>query len=382
MDLRSSVNGNKIFSKDDNILLVPSKFNDDEIQNIFFEYLASAKSLDYEFRSYLKDKLQQETISTTLYETYYKANVNYDIELEVKLNSGVNVEIIKSNLSKLISSNFPALTNKSDETFNESKQEVSLRIQNASIKEYYQDPSIKEIVSVYEQNDQLEVVNVSNLRVIGLTLNKYQLLKRVKKDIIKQVKQIIKNNFHSYDYKITKVKLSNFKFNQITYVLIPHTRYLIDAKYYVLINRVNGKVYLDYSNLNLSGEVKFRMLELMNYDKFNTNMMFLFFALLVSSVLFYPLMWVTRLIEIDLNIFLGLGISFAIGIIFGFYRSLKYSLANKLSLQEMARIYEKGEYEVIRSKKRDRKFMLITGNIVMAVIAVILIVLTFTNFNS
>ncbi|HHU29018.1 TPA: hypothetical protein GXZ54_07705 [bacterium] len=382
MDLRSSVNGNKIFSKDDNILLVPSKFNDDEIQNIFFEYLASAKSLDYEFRSYLKDKLQQETISTTLYETYYKANVNYDIELEVKLNSGVNVEIIKSNLSKLISSNFPALTNKSDETFNESKQEVSLRIQNASIKEYYQDPSIKEIVSVYEQNDQLEVVNVSNLRVIGLTLNKYQLLKRVKKDIIKQVKQIIKNNFHSYDYKITKVKLSNFKFNQITYVLIPYTRYLIDAKYYVLINRVNGKVYLDYSNLNLSGEVKFRMLELMNYDKFNTNMMFLFFALLVSSVLFYPLMWVTRLIEIDLNIFLGLGISFAIGIIFGFYRSLKYSLANKLSLQEMARIYEKGEYEVIRSKKRDRKFMLITGNIVMAVIAVILIVLTFTNFNS
>lgn len=382
MDLRSSVNGNKIFSKDDNILLVPSKFNDDEIQNIFFEYLASAKSLDYEFRSYLKDKLQQETISTTLYETYYKANVNYDIELEVKLNSGVNVEIIKSNLSKLISSNFPALTNKSDETFNESKQEVSLRIQNASIKEYYQDPSIKEIVSVYEQNDQLEVVNVSNLRVIGLTLNKYQLLKRVKKDIIKQVKQIIKNNFHSYDYKITKVKLSNFKFNQITYVLIPYTRYLIDAKYYVLINRVNGKVYLDYSNLNLSGEVKFRMLELMNYDKFNTNMMFLFFALLVSSVLFYPLMWVTRLIEIDLNIFLGLGISFAIGIIFGFYRSLKYSLANKLSLQEMARIYEKGEYEVIRSKKRDRKFMLITGNIVMAVIAVILVVLTFTNFNS
>lgn len=382
MDLRSSVNGNKIFSKDDNILLVPSKFNDDEIQNIFFEYLASAKSLDYEFRSYLKDKLQQETISTTLYETYYKANVNYDIELEVKLNSGVNVEIIKSNLSKLISSNFPALTNKSDETFNESKQEVSLRIQNASIKEYYQDPSIKEIVSVYEQNDQLEVVNVSNLRVIGLTLNKYQLLKRVKKDIIKQVKQIIKNNFHSYDYKITKVKLSNFKFNQITYVLIPYTRYLIDAKYYVLINRVNGKVYLDYSNLNLSGEVKFRMLELMNYDKFNTNMMFLFFALLVSSVLFYPLMWVTRLIEIDLNIFLGLGISFAIGIIFGFYRSLKYSLANKLSLQEMARIYEKGEYEVIRSKKRDRKFMLITGNIVMAVIAVILIVLTFINFNS
>lgn len=382
MDLRSSVNGNKIFSKDDNILLVPSKFNDDEIQNIFFEYLASAKSLDYEFRSYLKDKLQQETISTTLYETYYKANVNYDIELEVKLNSGVNVEIIKSNLSKLISSNFPALTNKSDETFNESKQEVSLRIQNASIKEYYQDPSIKEIVSVYEQNDQLEVVNVSNLRVIGLTLNKYQLLKRVKKDIIKQVKQIIKNNFHSYDYKITKVKLSNFKFNQITYVLIPYTRYLIDAKYYVLINRVNGKVYLDYSNLNLSGEVKFRMLELMNYDKFNTNMMFLFFALLVSSVLFYPLMWVTRLIEIDLNIFLGLGISFAIGIIFGFYRSLKYSLANKLSLQEMARIYEKGEYEVIRSKKRDRKFMLITGNIAMAVIAVILIVLTFTNFNS
>lgn len=382
MDLRSSVNGNKIFSKDDNILLVPSKFNDDEIQNIFFEYLASAKSLDYEFRSYLKDKLQQETISTTLYETYYKANVNYDIELEVKLNSGVNVEIIKSNLSKLISSNFPALTNKSDETFNESKQEVSLRIQNASIKEYYQDPSIKEIVSVYEQNNQLEVVNVSNLRVIGLTLNKYQLLKRVKKDIIKQVKQIIKNNFHSYDYKITKVKLSNFKFNQITYVLIPYTRYLIDAKYYVLINRVNGKVYLDYSNLNLSGEVKFRMLELMNYDKFNTNMMFLFFALLVSSVLFYPLMWVTRLIEIDLNIFLGLGISFAIGIIFGFYRSLKYSLANKLSLQEMARIYEKGEYEVIRSKKRDRKFMLITGNIVMAVIAVILIVLTFTNFNS
>ncbi len=382
MDLRSSVNGNKIFSKDDNILLVPSKFNDDEIQNIFFEYLASAKSLDYEFRSYLKDKLQQETISTTLYETYYKANVNYDIELEVKLNSGVNVEIIKSNLSKLISSNFPALTNKSDETFNESKQEVSLRIQNASIKEYYQDPSIKEIVSVYEQNDQLEVVNVSNLRVIGLTLNKYQLLKRVKKDIIKQVKQIIKNNFHSYDYKITKVKLSNFKFNQITYVLIPYTRYLIDAKYYVLINRVNGKVYLDYSNLNLSGEVKFRMLELMNYDKFNTNMMFLFFALLVSSVLLYPLMWVTRLIEIDLNIFLGLGISFAIGIIFGFYRSLKYSLANKLSLQEMARIYEKGEYEVIRSKKRDRKFMLITGNIVMAVIAVILIVLTFTNFNS
>ena len=124
------------------------------------------------------------------------------------------------------------------------------------------------------------------------------------------------------------------------------------------------------------------MLELMNYDKFNTNMMFLFFALLVSSVLFYPLMWVTRLIEIDLNIFLGLGISFAIGIIFGFYRSLKYSLANKLSLQEMARIYEKGEYEVIRSKKRDRKFMLITGNIVMAVITVILIVLTFTNFNS
>ena len=181
MDLRSSVNGNKIFSKDDNILLVPSKFNDDEIQNIFFEYLASAKSLDYEFRSYLKDKLQQETISTTLYETYYKANVNYDIELEVKLNSGVNVEIIKSNLSKLISSNFPALTNKSDETFNESKQEVSLRIQNASIKEYYQDPSIKEIVSVYEQNDQLEVVNVSNLRVIGLTLNKYQLLKGLKK---------------------------------------------------------------------------------------------------------------------------------------------------------------------------------------------------------
>ena len=90
---------------------------------------------------------------------------------------------------------------------------------------------------------------------------------------------------------------------------------------------------------------------------------------------------VTRLIEIDLNIFLGLGISFAIGIIFGFYRSLKYSLANKLSLQEMARIYEKVNTKLLEVK-RDRKFMLITGNIVMAVIAVILIVLTFTNFNS
>ena len=192
MNIRDSVNSSKVFVKNSNILLVPSKFNDDEVRDIFFEYLTSAKSLDYEFRNNIKDKMKEETISYDLYSLYYKVNATYDIEIVAKCAQGVNVEIIKSNFSKLIADNFPALITKGEEKFDETKQTLNIMVQNSSVKEYYQDAQTKEIVSVYEQNDQLVGLEENKVKLIGLILNKGDLLRKVKQDINNQVKEIIK----------------------------------------------------------------------------------------------------------------------------------------------------------------------------------------------
>ena len=138
---------------------------------------------------------------------------------------------------------------------------------------------------------------------------------------------------------------------------------------------------MDYSNMSLAGEVKYRMLELVGFDKFNSNLILSFYILLIGSGLFYPLMWLSTTLELGLNIFLALAITFAIGLIVGVIRSIKYTLKNKLSLQDMAIIYEKGDSHGVKQRKNDTKVMLITANIVTIIIAIILIVLGFTHFS-
>jgi hypothetical protein len=384
MNIVKTVNAKSLFAKtNSNVFVVPSKYQEDELLKIFQDYFSGYKSLDYEFRNKIKESMNEQVVSSTVYQVYYSANANYEIEIKAKCRSGSNIDIIKNTFSKLISDNYPTLEKKEEAVYDEGKKLITIRLTNGVLKNYFDDPSIKEIVEVNEQANNLESIDVNELSidVFGLILNNRDLTKKIDKDLNVYNKKLIKECFKSYDFRITSIKIKNVKITQNNYTLIPYTRYYLDNKYYSVVNNVSGKVYIDTNNMPVSSDVKFRLLELSNYDKFNAKMLFAFYMVLIGAILFYPLMQVDQFLNTNINIFIGLGVSYVIGAIIGLIRAIKYSLSHKVTIEMLAGYFDSGEYEVVKNKRKDKKVMMLTGVIIALVIAVILIVVTFMTFN-
>jgi Mn2+/Fe2+ NRAMP family transporter len=92
-------------------------------------------------------------------------------------------------------------------------------------------------------------------------------------------------------------------------------------------------------------------------------------------------MQIDNIINGNVNIYLALGISIIFGAIVGFIRAVKYSLSHRVTIDKLSAYYDKGDYENIRNKRKDKKVMMITGVIIAFVVALIIIITTFVTFN-